>query len=126
MVTSLITEGSGPTSGPCRQLGGSWASDLRDGCGSHRGRSVARWRGFRPSEWHSGVRRFDGLCGRKPRRPHVPDCGRRSSRMHCYHPRALADRSVAGKRVRLELRARQFVCGTVNATGGGPPGRYRT
>ncbi|MFJ2899767.1 transposase family protein [Streptomyces sp. NPDC087218] len=40
-----------------------------------------------------------------------PDCGRRSSRVHCYHPRALADRSAADKRVRLELRARQFVCG---------------
>ncbi|WP_442810853.1 transposase family protein [Streptomyces sp. Wh19] len=40
-----------------------------------------------------------------------PDCGRRSSKVHCYHPRALADRPVAGKRVRLELRARRLVCG---------------
>ncbi|WP_331754691.1 ISL3 family transposase (plasmid) [Streptomyces sp. NBC_00012] len=40
-----------------------------------------------------------------------PDCGRRSSKVHCYYPRALADRPVAGKRVRLELRARRLVCG---------------
>ncbi|MFJ7227860.1 ISL3 family transposase [Streptomyces sp. NPDC098090] len=39
-----------------------------------------------------------------------PDCGRRSSRVHCCYPRALADRPLAGKRVRLELRARRLVC----------------
>ncbi|MFF2963214.1 ISL3 family transposase [Streptomyces sp. NPDC057963] len=40
-----------------------------------------------------------------------PDCGRRSSKAYCYNLRALADRPVAGKRVRLELRARRLVCG---------------
>ncbi|WP_239070049.1 MULTISPECIES: ISL3 family transposase [unclassified Streptomyces] len=39
-----------------------------------------------------------------------PDCGRRSARVHCYYPRTLADRPVAGKRVRLELQARRLLC----------------
>ncbi|MEU9945001.1 transposase family protein, partial [Streptomyces lavendulae] len=38
-------------------------------------------------------------------------CGRRSSRVHCYYQRTLADRPVAGRRVRIELRARRLVCG---------------
>ncbi|MFD8755689.1 ISL3 family transposase [Kitasatospora sp. NPDC059577] len=40
-----------------------------------------------------------------------PGCGRRSSRLHCYYRRRLADRPIAGRRVRLELRARRLVCG---------------
>ncbi|MFD3557024.1 ISL3 family transposase [Streptomyces goshikiensis] len=40
-----------------------------------------------------------------------PGCGRRSSRVHCYYERTLADRPVAGRRVRIELRARRLVCG---------------
>ncbi|MFJ5811100.1 ISL3 family transposase [Streptomyces sp. NPDC093093] len=40
-----------------------------------------------------------------------PGCGRRSSRVHCYYQRTLADRPVAGRRVRIELRARRLVCG---------------
>ncbi|QNA77456.1 ISL3 family transposase [Streptomyces sp. So13.3] len=39
-----------------------------------------------------------------------PDYGRRSARVHCYYPRTLADRPVAGKRVRLELQARRLLC----------------
>lgn len=31
--------------------------------------------------------------------------------MHCYYQRTLADRAVAGRRVRIELRARRLVCG---------------
>ncbi|MFE2719393.1 transposase family protein [Streptomyces mirabilis] len=38
-------------------------------------------------------------------------CGQRSSRVHCYYQRTLADRPVAGRRVRIELRARRLVCG---------------
>ncbi|MEU7510300.1 ISL3 family transposase [Streptomyces lavendulae] len=38
-------------------------------------------------------------------------CGRRSSRVHCYYQRTLADRPVAGRRVRIELRVRRLVCG---------------
>ncbi|WUA47488.1 ISL3 family transposase [Streptomyces sp. NBC_01367] len=41
-------------------------------------------------------------------------CGRRSSRVHCYYQRTLADRPVAGRRVRIELRARRLVCGNEN------------
>ncbi|MFD3998763.1 ISL3 family transposase [Streptomyces sp. NPDC058583] len=37
-------------------------------------------------------------------------CGRRSSRVHCYYERTLADRPVAGRRVRIKLRARRLVC----------------
>lgn len=40
-----------------------------------------------------------------------PGCGWRSSRLHCYYRRRLADRPVAGLRVRLELKARRLVCG---------------
>ncbi|MFD5438525.1 ISL3 family transposase [Kitasatospora sp. NPDC127067] len=40
-----------------------------------------------------------------------PGCEHRSSRLHCYYKRRLADRPVAGRRVRLELRARRPVCG---------------
>uniref|UniRef100_UPI002F90E196 transposase family protein n=1 Tax=Kitasatospora sp. NBC_01519 TaxID=2903576 RepID=UPI002F90E196 len=40
-----------------------------------------------------------------------PGCGRMSSRLHCYYRRRLADRPVAGRRVRLDLRARRLVCG---------------
>ncbi|MEE1735183.1 ISL3 family transposase [Streptomyces sp. BE147] len=39
-----------------------------------------------------------------------PGCGQGSSRVHCYYQRILADRPVAGRRVRLELRARRPVC----------------
>ncbi|MFF1700220.1 ISL3 family transposase [Streptomyces sp. NPDC058257] len=39
-----------------------------------------------------------------------PGCGRRSSRVHCYYQRALADRPVAGHRVLVDLRARRLVC----------------
>ncbi|WP_406187841.1 transposase family protein [Streptomyces sp. NBC_01006] len=38
-------------------------------------------------------------------------CGQRSSRVHCYYQRTLADRPVAGRRVRIELRARRLACG---------------
>ncbi|MFG2873930.1 transposase family protein [Streptomyces sp. NPDC048337] len=38
-------------------------------------------------------------------------CGQRSSRVHWYYQRTLADRPVAGRRVRVELRARRLVCG---------------
>ncbi|MFD4133582.1 ISL3 family transposase [Streptomyces goshikiensis] len=38
-------------------------------------------------------------------------CGQRSSKVHCYYKRTLADRPVAGRRVRIELRARRLVCG---------------
>ncbi|MCX2185697.1 transposase family protein [Streptomyces sp. SKN60] len=38
-------------------------------------------------------------------------CGQRSSKVHCYYQRTLADRPVAGRRVRIELRARRLVCG---------------
>ncbi|MFF3660452.1 transposase family protein [Streptomyces olivochromogenes] len=38
-------------------------------------------------------------------------CGQRSSRVHCYYQRTLADRPAAGRRVRIELRARRLVCG---------------
>ncbi|MFD9417984.1 transposase family protein, partial [Streptomyces goshikiensis] len=31
-------------------------------------------------------------------------CGQRSSKVHCYYKRTLADRPVAGRRVRIELR----------------------
>ncbi|MFC5201768.1 transposase family protein [Streptomyces kaempferi] len=40
-----------------------------------------------------------------------PDCVQRSSRVHCYYQRHLTDRPVAGRRVRLDLRARRLVCG---------------
>ncbi|MER6633782.1 transposase family protein [Streptomyces sp. NPDC000987] len=40
-----------------------------------------------------------------------PGCGGRSSRVHCYYQRCLADRPVAGRQVRLDLRARRLVCG---------------
>lgn len=40
-----------------------------------------------------------------------PGCEHRSSRLHCYYKRRLADRPVAGRRVRLELRARRLACG---------------
>ncbi|MFB7363859.1 ISL3 family transposase [Streptomyces hydrogenans] len=40
-----------------------------------------------------------------------PGCGHRSSRVHCYYQRTLTDRPVAGRRVRIELRARRLVCG---------------
>ncbi|WP_430727298.1 transposase family protein [Streptomyces beigongshangae] len=39
-----------------------------------------------------------------------PGCGWRSSRVHRHYQRCLADRPVAGRRVRLDLRARRFVC----------------
>ncbi|MER7540937.1 ISL3 family transposase [Streptomyces sp. NPDC097704] len=38
-------------------------------------------------------------------------CGQRSSRVHSYYQRTLADRPVAGRRVRIELQARRLVCG---------------
>ncbi|MCX5174321.1 ISL3 family transposase [Streptomyces virginiae] len=40
-----------------------------------------------------------------------PGCGRKSSRVHCYYQRMLTDRPVAGRHVRIELRARRLVCG---------------
>ncbi|MFF1746358.1 ISL3 family transposase [Streptomyces mirabilis] len=40
-----------------------------------------------------------------------PGCGRRSTRVHCYYQRCLADRPVAGRQVQLDLRARRLVCG---------------
>ncbi|MGW7072173.1 transposase family protein [Streptomyces sp. NPDC054855] len=39
-----------------------------------------------------------------------PGCGRRSSRVHCYYQRSLADRPAAGRRVPIHLRARRLVC----------------
>ncbi|WP_399935045.1 ISL3 family transposase [Streptomyces kanamyceticus] len=39
-----------------------------------------------------------------------PECGQRSSRVHCYYQRSLADRPVAGRRVLIDLRARRLVC----------------
>ncbi|MEW1547811.1 transposase family protein [Streptomyces tsukubensis] len=43
-------------------------------------------------------------------------CGQRSSRVHCYYQRTLADRPVAGRRARVELRARRLVCGNKDCT----------
>ncbi|MGW1536687.1 ISL3 family transposase [Streptomyces aureus] len=43
-----------------------------------------------------------------------PGCGWRSSRVHCYYQRCLADRPVAGRQVRLDLRARRLVCGNIS------------
>ncbi|MGX1547082.1 transposase family protein [Streptomyces adustus] len=40
-----------------------------------------------------------------------PGCGWRSSRVHCYYQRCLADRPVGGRQVRLDLWARRLVCG---------------
>ncbi|WP_368857552.1 transposase family protein [Streptomyces sp. GbtcB6] len=40
-----------------------------------------------------------------------PGCGWRSSRVHCYYQRCLAHRPIAGRQVRLDLRARRLVCG---------------
>ncbi|WP_432198381.1 transposase family protein [Streptomyces sp. bgisy027] len=40
-----------------------------------------------------------------------PGCRWRSSRVHCYYQRSLADRPVAGRQMRLDLRARRLVCG---------------
>ncbi|MFF0042946.1 ISL3 family transposase [Streptomyces mirabilis] len=40
-----------------------------------------------------------------------PGCGWRSSRVHCYYQRCLADRPVAGRQIRLDMRARRLVCG---------------
>ncbi len=40
-----------------------------------------------------------------------PGCGWRSSCVHCYYRRCLADRPVAGRQVILDLRARRRVCG---------------
>ncbi|MFI6274555.1 transposase family protein [Streptomyces sp. NPDC050988] len=40
-----------------------------------------------------------------------PGCGWRSSRVHYYYQRSLADRPVADRQVRLDLRARRLVCG---------------
>ncbi|RSO47794.1 hypothetical protein DMH15_05730 [Streptomyces sp. WAC 06725] len=45
-----------------------------------------------------------------------PGCGWRSSRVHCYYQRCLADRPVAGRRVRLALRARRMVCGNARCS----------
>ncbi|WP_264349593.1 ISL3 family transposase [Streptomyces milbemycinicus] len=39
-----------------------------------------------------------------------PECEQRSSRVHCYYERCLADRPVVGRRVRIGLRARRLVC----------------
>ncbi|WP_413098329.1 transposase family protein [Streptomyces sp. Inha503] len=39
-----------------------------------------------------------------------PECGQRSPQAHCYYERCLADHPVAGRRVRIELRARRLVC----------------
>ncbi|QKW25961.1 ISL3 family transposase [Streptomyces seoulensis] len=38
-------------------------------------------------------------------------CGQRSSKVHCYYQRTLAGRPVAGRCVRVELRARRLVWG---------------
>ncbi|MEU2516876.1 ISL3 family transposase [Streptomyces syringium] len=38
-------------------------------------------------------------------------CGRRSSTVRCCYQRTLADRPAAGRRERIELRARRLVCG---------------
>ncbi|MFJ3780094.1 ISL3 family transposase [Streptomyces sp. NPDC090075] len=43
-----------------------------------------------------------------------PGCGWRPSRVHCYYHWCLADRPVAGRQVRLHLRARRLVCGNDN------------
>ncbi|GAA0904153.1 hypothetical protein GCM10009574_094470 [Streptomyces asiaticus] len=45
-----------------------------------------------------------------------PECGQRSPRVHCYYERCLADRPVAGRRVRIELRARRLVCENASCT----------
>ncbi|MFJ9244717.1 transposase [Streptomyces sp. NPDC101776] len=87
-----------------------WASPGRGGCGSPR----------RPSSsggWASAdavvlgdtavrltVRSTVGSAA-------CPGCGWRSSRLHCYYQRCLAERPVAGRQVRLDLRARRLVCG---------------
>ncbi|MFJ8827600.1 ISL3 family transposase [Streptomyces sp. NPDC102467] len=39
-----------------------------------------------------------------------PECGRRSSRVHCYDKRRLADRPIAGRRLQIRIRARRFTC----------------
>ncbi|MFB7280305.1 transposase family protein [Streptomyces hydrogenans] len=54
-----------------------------------------------------------------------PGCGHRSSRVHCYYQRTLTDRPVAGRRVRIELRARRLVCGHDRCVGGRSPSRSR-
>ncbi|MFC8368392.1 ISL3 family transposase [Streptomyces sp. NPDC057239] len=43
-----------------------------------------------------------------------PECGWRSSRVHCYYQRYLTDRPVVGRRVHLDLRARRLVCSNSN------------
>ncbi|AGP61447.1 transposase [Streptomyces rapamycinicus] len=45
-----------------------------------------------------------------------PECRQRSSRVHCYYERCLADRPVASRRVRTELRARRLVCENASCT----------
>ncbi|GGV22752.1 hypothetical protein GCM10010245_38160 [Streptomyces spectabilis] len=39
-----------------------------------------------------------------------PECGRRSSRVRCSYDRRLSDRSLAGRRLQIRLRARGFTC----------------
>ncbi|MFF2131788.1 transposase family protein [Streptomyces olivochromogenes] len=53
----------------------------------------------------------DLLCGYPACSVACPGCGRRSTRVHCYYQRCPADRPVAGRQMRLDLRARRLVCG---------------
>ncbi|MFI1338460.1 transposase family protein [Streptomyces sp. NPDC020845] len=54
-----------------------------------------------------------------------PECEQRSSRVHCYYERCLADHPVAARRVRIELRARRLVCENASCTHRTFAGRYR-
>lgn len=45
-----------------------------------------------------------------------PECGQKSSRVHCYDEQCLTDRPVAGPRVRIELRAQRLVCENTSCT----------
>ncbi|SFF96011.1 hypothetical protein SAMN02787118_11456 [Streptomyces mirabilis] len=89
----------------------SWrASAGRGGCGSpHRPSSSRGWGGGR----RGGPRDTEArLAVRSPAGSAAcPGSGRRSTRVHCYDQRCLADRPVAGRQVRLDLRTRRPVCG---------------
>ncbi|MFE0106784.1 transposase family protein [Streptomyces sp. NPDC059009] len=39
-----------------------------------------------------------------------PECGQRSSQVHCSYERCLADQPVAGCRSEVRLRVRRFTC----------------
>ncbi len=47
----------------------------------------------------------DGRC---------PECGRASRRIHSRYPRMIADLPCAGRRIKLHLTVRRFVCSATN------------